>query len=182
MTSKRNKEDAMGARSQKRPKASAGRAARAAADRAYLAPALGAPLQDDESGSRSGDIWRDPQLRTMAQEIWRNFKQRGQRTGAPTVVNPAGEWWGAGLMEAVPTSSTAEEIARYRNKLMYRADSLEAALDATLTEIERLGRFVPADAKQNTPPAEAAQSSATPAPKKQRARGKSRGAGGQEPR
>ena len=87
---------------------------------------------------------KDPRLRNMAQELWKKFKEQEQGRRAPD-VSAAGEWWGAGLVETVATSSPPEEIARHRNKLIFRANSLKAALDATLTEIERLGRFLPAD-------------------------------------
>ena len=43
--------------------------------------------------------------------------------------------------EELSTSSTLEDIARYYQQLESRADWLEAALEETLLEMERVSRF-----------------------------------------
>ena len=58
----------------------------------------------------------------------------------------ADEVWTAGLAEMRTTSSTADEIRRYRQKVLFRANLLEAIFTETIADLRRLDRIEPADA------------------------------------
>ena len=71
----------------------------------------------------------------------------GAGTGVTSGVGQSGESNDFGLErlskeEQITSSSTPEEIARYRRQLENRADWLEAALEETLMELDRIGQAV----------------------------------------
>ena len=118
-----------------------------ASKHALLGPQLGTGVGSDaEAGGGLLNLLKDPQLRTMAVELWRNFQlgsAGAKRAHAEGEGAPA-DLWDFQAAESVTTSSSAEEIERYRTKLLFRADWLEATLEATLNEVERLSQFRPA--------------------------------------
>jgi hypothetical protein len=111
-------------------------------DGTLLAPEFGAKL--DESGEplpvKFNELALDPGLKQLALKLWRDF-QTG-RGSVEKSLQGAGldkeDLWKPGITETLTTSSTKGEIARFRQKLQFRADFLEAALEETLLQLEGL--------------------------------------------
>ncbi|MGF1641568.1 MAG: hypothetical protein ACFCUO_11525 [Rhodospirillales bacterium] len=124
---------------------SAGDADLQAAATSFLAPEFGAKL--DESGEplpvRFSELSFDPGLKQLAAKLWRDFQ--GGRASVEKAIEGAGlgkeDLWKPGISETLTTSSSPDEIARYRQKLQFRADFLEAALEETLVQIEGLEHY-----------------------------------------
>lgn len=123
--------------------------------RAFLGPEFGLDFDDDGEpvGLTLRQLFRDPELRQMGLRLWRQFQDYGvtdekslERAGMTLdeLIKP-------GVSETLSTSSTPEEIRRYRMKLEYRADLLEALLDETLAELEGLAKMRPAQADAGEP-------------------------------
>lgn len=120
--------------------------------RAFLAPEFGISL-DDEGEPVSltfRQFFRDPQLRQMGLRLWRQFQDYGviDEKSLEKAGMTLDELAKPGMSEFITTSSTEEEVRRYRLKLEYRADLLEAVLQETLAELETLSRVRPADTPQ----------------------------------
>jgi hypothetical protein len=85
----------------------------------------------------------EPGLKQLALKLWRDF-QTG-RVSVEKSLQGAGlekeDLWKPGISETLTTSSTNDEISRYRQKLQYRADFLEAALEETLLQLEGLENY-----------------------------------------
>jgi hypothetical protein len=115
------------------------------AERTFLAPEFGAKL--DESGEplpvKISELALEPGLKQLALKLWRDF-QTG-RVSVEKSLQGAGlekeDLWKPGISETLTTSSTNDEISRYRQKLQYRADFLEAALEETLLQLEGLENY-----------------------------------------
>ncbi len=114
-------------------------------DGTFLAPEFGAKL--DESGEplpvKINELAFDPGLKQLALKLWRDF-QTG-RVSVEKSLQGAGldkeDLWKPGITETLTTSSTTDEIARYRQKLQFRADFLESALEETLLQLEGLEQY-----------------------------------------
>lgn len=104
---------------------------------------------EDKSGRSSGGLGaiaqlaKNPEIRHALLQ-W--LQQQDERS--PARSGGGENAWGLEFgVEALPrpeeltTSSTLEEIARYYQQLETRADWLEAALQETLLEMERVSRF-----------------------------------------
>lgn len=104
---------------------------------------------EDRSGRAPGGLGaiaqlaKNPEIRHALLQWLQQQDERG-----PVRSGGGENAWGLDFgIEALPrteeltTSSTLEEIARYYQQLETRADWLEAALQETLLEMERVGRF-----------------------------------------
>jgi hypothetical protein len=91
-------------------------------------------------------LLHDPKIRDLGLRLWRQFS--GMEASSERDLSEAGlsftDLWKPGVTEQVTTSSTAEEIARYRKTLTYRAKFLEAVLEETLADLERIDQMKPA--------------------------------------
>ncbi len=115
--------------------------------RAFLALEMGGRLGEDGdiAGLRLADLVADPDLKAMGLTLWR---QMTARKPVAQRIEEAGltvtDLFAPGMTEFVTTSSTAEELARYRQKLAFRADLLEKLLEETLAELENVDAMKPA--------------------------------------
>jgi hypothetical protein len=116
--------------------------------RAFLGPELAAGVSGNEEAPEFSLklLLHDPKIRDLGLRLWRQFSGAGAMSERE--LNEAGitfgDLWKPGVTESVTTSSTAEEIARYRKTLEYRAKFLEALLEETLADIERVMHLQPA--------------------------------------
>ncbi len=89
---------------------------------------------------RLRDLSLQPALGQLALRLLRDFGNK--RAAMNDSLRREGlteeDLWQPGITEVLTTSSTEEEIRRYRQKLQFRADFLEAALEETLLELEAL--------------------------------------------
>jgi hypothetical protein len=129
--------------------AGAARAAGQSGARTFLVQELGGATVDGDEvvGIGFKDLFQDPQLRRMGIRLWKQM--HGQDVVDETALKEASltinDIFQPGLSECVTSSSTKEEIDRYRLKLEFRADMLEALLDQTIAELESLSHLRPAD-------------------------------------
>ncbi|MBF0334644.1 MAG: hypothetical protein HQL40_13525 [Alphaproteobacteria bacterium] len=116
--------------------------------RALLAPELN-PARAAEGVARMSlkDVVADPALRKMGVELWRQMR------GTPEAPPPTSveDLWKQLPSARLNSSSTADEIDRYRERLSFRATMLEALLEETLHELDLLARAVPADEPEPEP-------------------------------
>lgn len=135
----------------KRPSAR-GKAKKAAAPQ-YLAAELGQPV--DQSGEPVGAgsmLGRsDLELQEYTLQLWRQTQTGRGVPGRVREMEREGftidDIWAAGVYETLSTSSTPDEIRRYKQKLLFRANLLEAILSETVAELRRLDHIEPAGAK-----------------------------------
>lgn len=124
--------------------------------RALLAPELN-PARAAGGGARMGldKVAADPALRKMGVDLWRQMQgaPEGGQVPPPTSVE---DLWKQLPGASLTSSSTAEEIGRYRDRLQFRATLLEALLEETLHELDLLARAIPADAPPPAPEPEPA--------------------------
>ncbi len=90
------------------------------------------------------NLLKNPKVRQMVAG-WLAQNRGNEGLGAKTMGDMLGaEDYGLeqlGKEEKVTSSSTPDEIERYRKQLSNRADWLEAALEETLMELDRVSRF-----------------------------------------
>jgi hypothetical protein len=126
-----------------------------ASQQEYLATELGHEV--DHEGEPSGlevpsggdanfreftiGLWRQVQASRSVQGQLREMEQEGLA---------AADIWAPGITETLPTSSSAEDIRRYKQKLLFRANVLEAALTETISELKGLERIRPRGAGKAT--------------------------------
>jgi hypothetical protein len=104
---------------------------------------LGNPLarQDSELQEFTHQLWRQAQTGRELRNQLKDMEQEG--------LTPD-DLWAAGITELLPTTSTPDEVRRYRQKLLFRANFLEAVLTETIAELKRLGRVRPVEPDQKT--------------------------------
>lgn len=130
----------------------------------YLAAELGQPVDrhGEPIGAVSALAQGDRQLQDYAMKLWRQMQHGRVMNMYTRAVERAGftmdDVWLVGL-GGRPTSSSPDEMRRYRQKLLFRANLLEAILSETVIDLHRLEGFHP------TPkPGEEAASDATATP------------------
>lgn len=112
------------------------------ADRPYLGQEMGVSLDDDGSPLpvTLKELYLQPALMQLTLRLLEDFGAKRAEVGEN--LHKAGlteaDLWKPGITETLSTSSTPDEIDRYRLKLRFRADFLEAALEETLLELEEL--------------------------------------------
>ena len=127
---------------------------------AYLAAELGQPVdrEGEPIGAGSAMLSSDSSLQEYALQLWRQMQSGGVVNRYMRAIERAGlttdEVWTAGVIETRTTSSTPDELRRYKQKLLFRANLLEAILSETVADLHRLEGLEP------TPPPGAAASSA----------------------
>jgi hypothetical protein len=111
---------------------------------AYLAAELGQPVdhEGEPIGAGSALARSDADLQAYSLQLWRQMQSGGVVTGYMKAIERAGltidEIWTAGIIELQPTSSTPDELRRYKQKLLFRANLLEAILSETVADLRRL--------------------------------------------
>lgn len=130
----------------------------------YLAAELGQPVDrhGEPIGAVSALAQGDRQLQDYAMKLWRQMQHGRVMNMYTRAVERAGftmdDVWLVGL-GGRPTSTSPDEMRRYRQKLLFRANLLEAILSETVIDLHRLEGFHP------TPkPGEEAASDATATP------------------
>ena len=115
--------------------------------RSFLGPELAAGVLDNEEAPEFSlkVLLKDPKIRDLGLRLWRQFSGAGATN--ERAMNESGltfaDLWKPGVTESVTTSSTAEELSRYRQTLEYRAKFLEALLEETLADLERAVQMKP---------------------------------------
>ncbi len=108
--------------------------------------------QQGKGGGMLRNLMQNPNVKNMVSGF---LAQQGNRGNDGLGSQALGDALGPadfgmenlGQEERISTSSTQEEIERYRRQLSNRADWLEAALEETLMELDRTASFVTAGAK-----------------------------------
>ena len=117
--------------------------------RSFLAQELGGAVGEDGEilGVSLKDLFLDPHLKAMALRYWQQMQ--GKKALDEKTLEQAGltvsDLFAPGLTESVSSSSSPQELERYRTKLEFRADLLEALLEETIAELEGLERLQPSD-------------------------------------
>ena len=118
----------------------------------YLAAELGQPLdpRGEPIGASSSRAASDEDLQKYALQLWRQMQSGRVVNRYTRAIERAGltvdEVWTAGLADMRTTSSTADEIRRYRQKILFRANLLEAIFAETIADLRRLDGIEPGDA------------------------------------
>lgn len=139
----------------RRPKADAPR---------YLAAELGQPVDrhGEPIGAVSALAQGDRDLQDYAMKLWRQMQHGRVMNMYTRAVERAGftmdDVWLVGL-GGRPTSSSPDEMRRYRQKLLFRANLLEAILSETVIDLHRLEGFHPTPKPGDEP---ASDATATP--------------------
>ena len=121
-----------------RPRGKARRAPR------YLAAELGQPVdhEGEPVGAGSALVESDADLQAYSLRLWRQMQSGGGAKGYVRAIERAGltidEVWTVGITDIRSTSSTPDELRRYQQKLLFRANLLEAILSETVAELHRL--------------------------------------------
>lgn len=114
----------------------------------YLAAELGQPVDrhGEPIGAVSALAQGDRQLQDYAMKLWRQMQHGRVMNMYTRAVERAGftmdDVWLVGL-GGRPTSSSPDEMRRYRQKLLFRANLLEAILSETVIDLHRLEGFHP---------------------------------------
>lgn len=142
-------------RQRNRPSGGATASARVSLDdceRSPLAAEMGASLDVDSCALpvTLKDLSLQPALRQLALRLLRDFGNKRAAISEALRREDLTEedLWKPGVSEALTSSSTEDEIRRYRLKLQFRADFLEAALEETLLELEGLSEARPLHANE----------------------------------
>lgn len=116
----------------------------------YLAAELGQPTDHNGEpiGAGAARARSDEDLQKYALQLWRQMQSGRVVNRYTRAIERAGftadEVWTAGLAEMRTTSSTADEIRRYRQKVLFRANLLEAIFSETIADLKRLDSIEPA--------------------------------------
>ena len=119
----------------------------------YLAAELGQPVDEtgEPIGAGSARLRSDRDLQAYALQLWRQSQRGGESRSHLRQIERAGltadEVWMAGITEMQPTASTPDELRRYRQKLLFRANLLEAILTETVADLHRLEGLEPSPAQ-----------------------------------
>lgn len=112
----------------------------------YLAAELGQPVdhEGEPIGAGSRMVRSDTALQEYTLQLWRQMQSGRGINKHLRAVERAGlnidDVWMAGITETLSTSSTPDEARRYRQKLLFRANLLEAILSETVAKLLRLDR------------------------------------------
>jgi hypothetical protein len=118
----------------------------------YLAAELGHSIDywGEPSGLEGTLTGMDTDFRDFTVALWKQIQstrsigtqlREMEREGlTPT------DLWAPGTTELMPTASTSDDMRRYKQKLLFRANILEAMLMETVQELKRLDRMQPIDA------------------------------------
>jgi hypothetical protein len=126
-----------------RRKPKGGKIKRAAAP-PYLATELGQPAdhKGEVVGAGAPLAQSGADLQAYVLQLWRQTQTGRVVPGHLREMESAGftidDLWAAGVTETLSTSSTPDEIRRYRQKLLFRANLLEAILWETVAELRQL--------------------------------------------
>jgi hypothetical protein len=120
-----------------------------ASEQQYLAAELG--HQVDQEGEPLGLdfplLRRDAEFREFTLSLWRQFQATRTISSQARELEQEGlsnaDLWEPGITEFLPTSSTPEQLRRYKQKLLFRASFLEAVLTETIGELKKLDRAKP---------------------------------------
>ena len=119
----------------------------------YLAAELGQPIdhRGEPIGAGASRAKSDTALQDYTLQLWRQMQSGRVVNRYTRAIERAGlttdEVWTAGITDVRPTSSTSEEMRRYRQKLLFRANLLEAILSETVADLHRLDGIEPASAE-----------------------------------
>jgi hypothetical protein len=126
-----------------RRKPKSGKIKRAAAP-PYLATELGQPADHEGEvvGAGAPLARSGADLQAYVLQLWRQTQTGRVVPGHLREMESAGftidDIWAAGVTEILSTSSTPDEIRRYRQKVLFRANLLEALLWETIAELRHL--------------------------------------------
>ena len=115
----------------------------------YLATELGQPTDPDGEpiGAGSTMARSDSELQEYTLQLWRQMQSGRVVHRYTQAIERAGltidEVWAAGITETRTTSSTPDEMLRYRQKMLFRANLLEAMLAETVADLHRLDGIEP---------------------------------------
>lgn len=115
----------------------------------YLATELGQPADPDGEpiGAGSTMARSDSELQEYTLQLWRQMQSGRVVHRYTQAIERAGltidEVWAAGITETRTTSSTPDEMRRYRQKMLFRANLLEAMLAETVADLHRLDGIEP---------------------------------------
>lgn len=120
-----------------------------ASEQEYLATELGHSV--DHEGEPLGLdfplLRRDAEFREFTMSLWRQFQATRTMNSRARELDREGlteaDLWEPGITEFLPTSSTPEQMRRYKQKLLFRANFLEAILTETIGELKKLDRAKP---------------------------------------
>ena len=104
---------------------------------------------EDNGGNMLRALMQNPKVKNLVSG-WMAKQKKGGNEGLGTktlgdALGPADFGLeGLGHEERITSSSSSEEVERYRRQLSNRADWLEAALEETLMELDRTSGFVAA--------------------------------------
>ena len=110
----------------------------------YLAEELGQPVdhEGEPIGAGSAMARSDTELQAYTLRLWRQMQSGRSVDEHLQAVERAGlnidDIWMVGITETLSTSSTPDEARRYRQKLLFRANLLEAILSETVAKLIRL--------------------------------------------
>jgi hypothetical protein len=122
----------------------------------YLAAELGHTIDNEGEPIGLGNplARNDAELQEFTHQLWRQAQSGRQLRGQFKEMEREGitpdDFWAAGITETLPTTSTTEEVRRYKQKLLFRANVLEAILTETVAELKRIERVKPTDPKPKT--------------------------------
>ena len=125
----------------------------------YLAAELGQPVdhEGEPIGAGSPLVRSDADLQAYALRLWRQMQSGRVVSGYLRAVERAGltidEVWTVGIAETGTTSSSPDELRRYHQKLLFRANLLEAILSETVAELQRLPGIEPTPLERAGEPA-----------------------------
>jgi hypothetical protein len=115
----------------------------------YLAAELGQPVDQEGEpiGAGSARLQSDTDLQDYSLRLWRQMQSGGVVNRYMRAIERAGltidEIWTAGITDIRSTSSTPDELRRYQQKLLFRANLLEAILSETVADLHRLPGIEP---------------------------------------
>jgi hypothetical protein len=115
----------------------------------YLAAELGQPVdhEGEPIGAGSALVQSDAELQAYSLHLWRQMQSGGAMRGYIRAIERAGltidEVWTVGITDIQSTSSTPDELRRYQQKLLFRANLLEAILSETVADLQRLPGIEP---------------------------------------
>jgi hypothetical protein len=115
----------------------------------YLAAELGQPVdhEGEPLGAGSFRLQSDTDLQDYSLRLWRQMQSGGVVNRYMRAIERAGltidEIWTAGITDLRSTSSTPDELRRYKQKLLFRANLLEAILSETVADLRRLPGIEP---------------------------------------
>ena len=125
----------------------------------YLAAELGQPVdhEGEPVGAGSALARTDADLQAYSLRLWRQMQSGRAVSGYLRAVERAGltidEVWTVGITDVGSTSSSPDELRRYHQKLLFRANLLEAILSETVADLHRLPGIEPTPSDKASEPA-----------------------------